>query len=561
MIEEAHATFLLTQSHLLPNLPKTTAQAICLDDPSAPVWVNLSHNPAHIGTRDDLAYVIYTSGSTGVPKGVEVSHYNVARLFDSTHALFNFSERDTWSLFHSCAFDFSVWEMWGALLYGGRIVVVPFNTSRSPVDFYRLLSDERVTILNQTPSAFRQFSAAEENAPRALPLFIRLVIFGGEALDTLSLKPWFDRHGDRSPLLVNMYGITETTVHVTYWPLSKYDLTRTGLIGHPIPDLQLHILDENLQPVPVGVAGEIFVGGAGVARGYLRRPELTAERFIPDPFSSEPGARLYKTGDRARRLIDGNHEYLGRSDAQVKIRGFRVELGEIEAVLDQHPDVQSSAVAALSDATGQNRLWAFFVPRVASAPEIPDLKRFLAAHLPEHMMPAGFTRIQSLPLTPNGKLDRSALSRSVPRQIQEPSFVAPRTPGEEVLTGIWAGVLELERVGVHDDFFSSGGHSLLALQLLHAINSAFDMKLPLGLLFEYRTVARQAAEIERIRAAEQHGSHTYPLLFRFARWHKISIFSPWLVASAARPSSWCMQHSLDIWMAIGRFMGWVCGVR
>jgi amino acid adenylation domain-containing protein len=500
MIEESRAPFILTQRHIVPDLPSTPAQAICLDDLSSPVWACSSDNLIHIGTCHDLAYVIYTSGSTGLPKGVEVSHQNVGRLFDSTHCLFNFSEHDTWTLFHSCAFDFSVWEMWGALLYGGRVVVVPFDTSRSPIDFYQLLSDERVTVLNQTPSAFKQLTAAEENSPRTLPLFLRLIIFGGEALDARYLQPWFDRHGDRTPQLINMYGITETTVHVTYWPLSKNDLTRTGLIGRPISDLQLHILDENQQPVPPGTIGEIFIGGAGVARGYLRRNELTAERFIADPFSSKPGDRLYKTGDRARELRDGTYEYHGRLDDQVKIRGFRVELGEIEAVLDRHPGVQCSAVAALSDATGQNRLWGFFVPGIASPPESADLKQFLAARLPEHMIPVGLTCIETLPLTPNGKLDRVALTRLLPSHATLPEE-RPVNPTEARLLTICREIVGHPALQPDGSLLDSGFHSLAFAQLAWRIKKEFGVSPPFSELFKRHTVAGLASLVEAGAAA------------------------------------------------------------
>src|SRR5205085_11860028 len=226
-----------------------------------------------------------------------------------------------WTLFHSYAFDFSVWELWGALLYGGRVVVVPFSVSRDPAAFYELLRRERVTVLNQTPSAFRQLNQAEEGLPERnggaqTELSLRLLIFGGEALELKSLRPWFQRHGDQRPRLVNMYGITETTVHVTYRPLSLADVARGSVIGRPIPDLQLYILDSNLEPVPIGVPGEIYVGGAGIARGYLNRPELNAERFIPDVFQPGEQRRLYKSGDQARRLTNGDIEYLGRIDQQ-----------------------------------------------------------------------------------------------------------------------------------------------------------------------------------------------------------------------------------------------------
>ena len=322
-------------------------------------------------TADALAYVIYTSGSTGKPKGVLVSHYNVMRLFEATQAWYHFDERDVWTLFHSYAFDFSVWEIWGALLYGGRLVVVPYWVTRSPEAFYDLLGREQVTVLNQTPSAFRQLIRAERDAEVSQELALRLVIFGGEALELWSLGPWFERHGDHKPQLVNMYGITETTVHVTYRPLTVTDLNLASgsVIGGAIPDLQLYVLDMHLQPVPIGVAGEMYVGGAGLARGYLERPELSAERFIPDPYSKVPGARLYKTGDLVRYLPEGNLEFLGRLDHQVKVRGFRIELGEIEACLGGYPGVREVVVLAREDSPGEKRLVAYVVaPRGADAP-------------------------------------------------------------------------------------------------------------------------------------------------------------------------------------------------
>src|SRR5215510_2830024 len=258
-----------------------------------------------------------------------VTHRNVARLLAATHDWFKFDEHDTWTLFHSYAFDFSVWEVWGALLSGGKLVIVPYWVSRSPENFYALLGRERVTVLNQTPSAFRQLSRIDAAQDGAEPLSLRVVIFGGEALERASLADWMDRHGEVQPRLINMYGITETTVHVTYHALTLPDARReTGsVIGEPIPDLQLYLLDKNLEPVPLGVCGEMYVGGGGLARGYLNRAELTAERFTPDPFGREAGARLYRTGDLARRLGNGDLEYLGRADDQVKIRGCSIEPG------------------------------------------------------------------------------------------------------------------------------------------------------------------------------------------------------------------------------------------
>src|SRR5471032_2452236 len=303
-----------------------------------------------------LAYVIYTSGSTGLPKGVMIEHRNVARLFTATQSWFGFNHQDVWALFHSFAFDFSVWEIWGALIHGGQLVVVPQLVSRSPAECYALLCESRVSILNQTPSAFRQLIAVQGQSD--LKHSLRQVIFGGEALEPGILKPWYGRAINAGTQLVNMYGITETTVHVTYRALEAADAQLTGVspIGGRIPDLQLYVLDARREPVPAGVIGELYVGGAGVARGYLNRAELTAERFIADPFSGRADARLYKTGDLARWMPDGTLQYLGRNDDQVKIRGFRIELGEIESRLVAHPDVAEAVVLARNE-----RLLAYFI--------------------------------------------------------------------------------------------------------------------------------------------------------------------------------------------------------
>jgi amino acid adenylation domain-containing protein/FkbM family methyltransferase len=312
---------------------------------------------------NNLAYVIYTSGSTGMPKGVIVQHKNVVRLFASTQSWYHFNANDVWTNFHSIAFDFSVWEIWGALLHGGRLIVVPYAVSRSPEIFYELLSQAQVTVLNQTPGAFRQLMQVEEFSGILPPLSLRLVIFGGETLELSSLKHWFEQHGDQFPQLVNMYGITETTVHVTYQPLTIADLHGKGSkIGRPIPDLQVYLLDRHLQPVPIGILGEMYIGGAGLARGYLNRPELTAERFVTNPFNNQPEERLYKTGDLARYLPNGDIEYLGRIDHQVKIRGFRIELGEIEAALTQHHAIREAIVIVRQDDPENKRLVAYITP-------------------------------------------------------------------------------------------------------------------------------------------------------------------------------------------------------
>jgi amino acid adenylation domain-containing protein len=441
----------------------------------------------------NAAYVIYTSGSTGRPKGVVVTHGNVARLLAATEGWFGFGPDDVWTLFHSYAFDFSVWEIWGALAYGGRLVVVPWAVSRSPADFLQLLDEERVTVLNQTPSAFRQLAAADAESRRALAL--RTVVFGGEALDPASLAPWFDRHGDREPLLVNMYGITETTVHVTYRPLSRADLASGSRIGVPIPDLRTHVLDRHFEPMPDLAPGEIHVGGAGLARGYLGRPELTAERFVPDPFGGEPGARLYRSGDLARRRPDGELEYLGRIDHQVKIRGFRIELGEIQAALAAHPDLREAVVLARGRGGDGDSLVAWVVARNSQTPAVSSLRGWLEARLPSYMVPAAFVALDQLPLTPNGKLDRDALpdpdaSRLEPEALFEP----PHGPAEELLAEIWARVLGVERVGAEDNFFALGGDSIRSIQVRSEAERA-GLGFSVQQLFQFPTVRSLAREM------------------------------------------------------------------
>jgi amino acid adenylation domain-containing protein/thioester reductase-like protein len=367
MTEDAGAEILITDERHSAMLQRRGARVLLLnrhaDDPSARRRDNLNAEVS----PGNLAYVIYTSGSTGRPKGVMITHANIARLFSATVEHFGFRESDIWTLFHSCAFDFSVWEIWGALLHGGRLVVISYELSRSPESFYDLVCSERVTVLNQTPSSFAQLMRVD--AVRGSAMSLRLVVFGGEALDPRILKPWFDRHGDTQPRLVNMYGITETTVHVTCRVLSAADADRPSrsVIGHPLTDLDLFLLDSRRQPVPIGICGEAYVGGAGIGRGYLRQPSLTGLRFVPLPWSDEPGVRFYRTGDLMRRRADGDLEFLGRIDHQVKIRGFRIEPGEIEAALLECPEVGSAVVTELDDPALGNRLVAYVTPGVTAA--------------------------------------------------------------------------------------------------------------------------------------------------------------------------------------------------
>ncbi|OMZ06435.1 non-ribosomal peptide synthetase [Burkholderia pseudomallei] len=478
-----------------------------------------------------LAYVIYTSGSTGRPKGVMVEHAQVVRLFGATQAWFGFDERDVWTLFHSYGFDFSVWEMWGALLHGGRLVIVPTEVTRTPSAFFALLCAEGVTVLNQTPSAFQALMSAQEereeaagNIERANVVAHRLryVIFGGEALEPRTLASWYARHGERTQL-VNMYGITETTVHVTYYALRAEDAMRLGAspIGVRIPDLQLYVLDARREPVPMGVTGELYVGGAGVARGYLNRPELTRERFIDDPFVA--GGRLYRTGDLARWRTDGSLEYLGRNDFQVKIRGFRIELGEIEAqlakvagvrevvvlardsaaavhdsatehatpnALSPSPETSTATAAATATATApEKRLVAYYTGDA----DVAALRAQAAQHLPSYMVPSAYVRLDAWPLTPNGKLDRRALPAPADDAYARAEYEAPQGAREEALAAIWRDLLHVERISRHDNFFQLGGHSLLAISLGDMMRER-GLHADVRTLFNAETLAALAAQ-------------------------------------------------------------------
>ncbi|HEV7586849.1 MAG TPA: amino acid adenylation domain-containing protein, partial [Longimicrobium sp.] len=402
MLEDSGARIVLTTAELAPRVSGDGTRAVPLDAERDEIGARPSTAPVVAVDPEALAYVIYTSGSTGRPKGVQVTHANVVRLFAATDAWFGFGADDVWTLFHSYAFDFSVWELWGALLYGGRLVVVPFYVSRNPEAFHALLERERVTVLSQTPSAFRQLIRVDGEAARGgrmADLALRCVVFGGEALDPASLREWVERRGDERPLLVNMYGITETTVHVTFRVIRRADVLAGSAspIGIPIPDLAVQVLDRRGRMVPVGVVGEMHVGGAGVARGYLNRPELTVDRFVPDPYGGE-GARLYRSGDLARWLPDGGLEFFGRADDQVKVRGFRIELGEVESALRLHSSIRDTLVVVREDVPGDKRLVAYLVGR-DGPPDSEALRTSLRQTLPEYMVPAAFVVLDALPLT------------------------------------------------------------------------------------------------------------------------------------------------------------------
>jgi len=479
MLADAEVVILLTQTHLTEVINSSEIFQVCLDGDWERIAQESTANPITEVTPENLAYVIYTSGSTGKPKGVEIAHGSVVHLFAATRPMFNFDERDVWTVFHSYAFDFSVWEIWGALLHASKLVVVPRYLTQSPGEFYDLLVKEQVTILSQTPSALRQLLTV-----KTASLNLRLIVCGGEALPSAlatQLMAW-------NVSLYNFYGPTEATVWATIHAVESIDGSKGAIpIGKAIADKQIYILDNHLQPVPIGVPGEIHIGGMGLARGYLNRPELTAEKFIDNPFNASE--RLYKTGDLGRYLPDGTIEFINRLDYQVKIRGFRIELGEIEAVLNQHPAVQQTVVIAREDQAGDQRLVAYLVMHSQA-----DLREFLKQQLPEYMIPSAFVLLEALPLTANGKIDRKVLP--APEFSGAESFVAPRTPAEKQLAEIWSQVLGVESVGIHDNFFELGGHSLLATQIIAKVREAFGVALPLRTLFQSPTVASLLEQLQ-----------------------------------------------------------------
>jgi amino acid adenylation domain-containing protein len=443
----------------------------------------------------NLAYVIYTSGSTGRPKGVMISHDRVVRLMTATAPWFEFGAQDVWTFFHSYAFDFSVWEIWGALIYGGSVVVVPDAVRRSPDELLALLAREKVTVLNQIPSAFRHLIAAATRGPIA-PLALRYVIFGGEALELRSLAPWFERYP--APTLVNMYGITETTVHVTYREIDPAECAApTGSpIGVPIPDLEMYVLDEELRPA---VEGELYVGGRGLARGYHARPGLTAERFVPDPFSGRAGDRLYKTGDTARRLADGSFEYLGRNDAQVKIRGHRIETGEIASILATHPAVREAAVVVKS-VDDDKRLVAYLA---LNEPALESVREHAKERLPAYMLPAAFVIVDALPITPSGKVDSKALpDPDWSAHVERSDYVAPATDDERAIAALWSALIGVSPIGRFDRFFELGGHSLLAAQVASRLAAETGVSVPVRLFLQSPTVEEAATTFAEARARQ-----------------------------------------------------------
>jgi amino acid adenylation domain-containing protein len=497
MLEDAQPPVVLTQERLLAELPTYGAQVVCLDAHWPTIAQYSDANPVSGATADNGAYLLYTSGSTGRPKGVLGVHRATLNALAWMWQAYPFTAHEVCCQKTSISFGDSIQELLGPLLRGIRTILIPDVVLKDLLHFVQTLAFHRVTRIILVPSLLRTlldtFDALQEQLPS-----LQLWFAGGEAL---SSDLW-QHFQERLPhcRLVNLYGASEASDDTTWYDTSLAPRTLTCVpIGRPIANTQVYVLDQHMQLVPIGLPGELYVGGAGLTRGYLNRPELTAERFIPHPFSHVPGARLYKTGDLVRYRPDSHIEYLGRLDDQVKLRGIRIELGEIEVALAQHPAVRETVVIVNEDIPGEPCLVAYIVPVQEPGPTSRELRHFLARHLPAAMMPARFVMLKTLPYTPSGKVDRRALPEPGKQRPElGVEFVVPRTPVEEVLAKIWSEVLEVNPVGVLDDFFDLGGHSLLATQVMSRVRTVFEIEIPLRSLFESPSVAGLAERIETL---------------------------------------------------------------
>jgi len=496
IVEDTQTSVVVIQGRFSKVLPEDIAHRVCLDDDWEKIAKESVTNPQSRAKAENLAYVLYTSGSTGVPKGVMVEHRGLVNYLTWCTQAYPITARHGAPLHSSLAFDLTVTSVWAPLLTGRAVHLIDEGL-RSEGLAQALQSNTDFSLVKITPAHLQLLSQqlAPQNAAGRTCAFI----IGGEELQAEHLAFWQEHAPDTE--LINEYGPTETVVGCCVYRVPRdTPLQGTIPIGRPIHNTQLYILDASRQPAPIGVVGELYIGGDGVARGYLNRPELTAEKFIPAPFSTRPGARLYRTGDRVRYLPDGNIEFLGRIDQQVKIRGYRIELGEIETVLNTHPAVRSTVVLAREDAPGDKRLVAYIVTTREVSLTVSELRAFLQRTLPEYMVPTVFVLLDALPLTPNGKIDRKALP--APQQgrlgVTE-EFVAPSTPLEEIIATVWSEVLSVKRMGIHDNFFELGGHSLLATQVVARLTNMLQMDLLLRDLFAAPTVSMLAQRLQARR--------------------------------------------------------------
>jgi amino acid adenylation domain-containing protein len=489
MLDDCGARVLLTENRLLNGrLPHDSVRTICLDAQQEEIMREAPDDPDVKICGDNLIYAIYTSGSTGRPKGAGVMHRGFVNLVNWFVSEFELTERERVLIISSFSFDLTQKNIFAPLAIGAQLHF-PTSTLYDPAEIVKTISEAEITLVTCTPSAFYPLVETDRSKLSTL----KHVFLGGEPINVSRLREWA-AHGNAE--IVNTYGPTETTDVCSAFRLNDFERTIAPPIGKPNDNAELLILDDHLNLVPQGAAGELCVGGAGVGRGYLNNPPATAERFVPHPYSSTPGARLYRSGDLVRHLPGGNIDFLGRLDHQVKVAGYRIELGEVEAAMVQHQAVRECVVVVRADAHGDARLVAYIVPdEGAVLPDTPAWRRYLADSLPSHMIPSLFVELDKLPLTPGGKVDRRSLP--APDTMGKgagagPDYVAPRTAVEEVLAGIWREVLAVERVGVRDNFLDLGGHSMLAMRCVSAIRQVFRIELPLRVLFESANLAELA---------------------------------------------------------------------
>ena len=484
ILEDTQASVLLTQEKWLQRLPNDRLQVICLDSESEKIAQNTQDTPVCEATPDSLIYIIYTSGSTGKPKGVMIPHRGTCNMLYWKQSTLELSATDKVLQTYPFSFDASVCQIFWPLCFGGQLVMARPDGHKDTAYLVKTISEQQITIIGLVPSILR-FLLEEKGIENCKSL--KHAICGGEPLGIELVERFYERL-NLGNLLQNEYGPTEASMVTSYWICQGGNNYTIAPIGRPIDNFQVYVLDEYLQPVPVGKPGELHIGGVGLAKGYFKRPELTAEKFIPNPFSKEAGACLYKTGDLVRYLTDGNIEFIGRIGNQVKIRGFRIELGEIEALLAQNPDIRETVVIVREDIPGDKRLVAYIVPQ-QEQPQSSELRSLLQERLPNYMVPSAFVFLDTMPLTPNGKVDRRALPAPDTSNIQlETNFVPPSNPTEEILATIWADVLGIEQVGIHDNFFELGGNSLLATQVTSRCRQAFSVEMSIQLLFENPTI-------------------------------------------------------------------------
>ncbi len=493
MLEDTRAPVVVTQTSLQDRLPQGKFSALLLDADSEEIEQEDTGALEEMADAESLAYIIYTSGSTGTPKGVMVPHRAINRLVRQTNYV-DIQPGDRIMQASNASFDAATFEFWAALACGGELVVVPRDVTLNPASYAEFLREERITSLFITTALFNVMAREAPGAFRSL----REVMFGGEAVDPGSVRRVL---ADGPPArLMHVYGPTESTTYATWHLVETVDEEATTVpIGGPLANTTLYILDVNGQPVPVGVPGELHIGGDGLAQGYLNRPELTAEAFVPNPFADDPEARMYRTGDLARYLPDGAVEFLGRLDDQVKIRGFRIEPGEVEAVLSRHEAVGEAAVLAREDRPGERRLVAYVSPAEGASPTIDDLRSYMREILPDYMIPSAFVTLEALPLTPNGKVDRKALPAPETDDLTEKEYVAPESETQQTIAAIWQDLLHVDRAGLHDNFFDLGGHSLLATQAVSRFREAFNFDLPLSAVFEHVTIGSLAEHIDTLK--------------------------------------------------------------